>query len=80
MAVASLQGEPEPILRRLLWPIRKLWKLRRPNVDELGTKLAIAEILAKKYPEELGSRLPPKRRLWMSEDYRMDILVQRRLP
>ncbi len=38
-----------------------------------GTKHEIAEILAKKYPEELGSRLPPKRRPWMSEDYRMDI-------
>jgi Holliday junction resolvasome RuvABC endonuclease subunit len=41
--------------------------------DGQGTKHAIAEILAKKYPEELGSRLPPKRRPWMSEDYRMDI-------
>jgi hypothetical protein len=38
-----------------------------------GTKQTIAEILGKKYPEELGSRLPPKRRPWMSEDYRMDI-------
>lgn len=38
-----------------------------------GTKHAIAEFLANKYPEELGARLPPKRRPWMSEDYRMDI-------
>jgi hypothetical protein len=38
-----------------------------------GTKQAPAEILAKRFPEELGSRLPPKRRPWMSEDYRMDI-------
>ena len=28
-----------------------------------GTKYALAEILAKQFPEELGSRLPPKRRL-----------------
>ena len=33
----------------------------------------MAEILAKRLPEELGFRLPPKRRAWMSEDYRMDI-------
>ena len=33
----------------------------------------MAEILVKRFPEELGSRLPPKRRPWMSEDSRMDI-------
>src|SRR5437870_248846 len=38
-----------------------------------GTKHALAEILANKFPEELGFRLPPKRRPWMSEDYRMNI-------
>ena len=38
-----------------------------------GTKHALAEILAKQFPEQLGFRLPPKRRLWMSEDSRMDI-------
>jgi hypothetical protein len=41
--------------------------------DGRGTKHALAEILAQKFPEELGSRLPPKRRPWMSEDYRMGI-------
>jgi Holliday junction resolvasome RuvABC endonuclease subunit len=41
--------------------------------DGQGTKHALAEILAKRFPEELGFRLPPKRRPWMSEDYRMDI-------
>jgi len=40
-----------------------------------GTKYALAEILSKRFPEELGFRLPPKRRPWMSEDYRMDIFV-----
>jgi Holliday junction resolvasome RuvABC endonuclease subunit len=41
--------------------------------DGQGTKHALAGILANKFPEELGFRLPPKRRPWMSEDYRMDI-------
>ncbi len=38
-----------------------------------GTKQAMAEMLAAKFPVELASRLPPKRRPWMSEDPRMDI-------
>jgi Holliday junction resolvasome RuvABC endonuclease subunit len=41
--------------------------------DGRGTKYAAAEIIAKRFPEELAGRLPPKRRPWMSEDYRMDI-------
>jgi hypothetical protein len=38
-----------------------------------GTKQEMAEKIAKDFPDELASRLPPKRRLWMSEDGRMDI-------
>jgi len=38
-----------------------------------GTKHALAEILARRFPEELGLRLPPKRKPWKSEDCRMDI-------
>lgn len=38
-----------------------------------GTKRDLAEIVACRFPEELGFRLPPKRRPWMSEDYRMGI-------
>jgi Holliday junction resolvasome RuvABC endonuclease subunit len=38
-----------------------------------GTKHAVAEILAQRFQGELGACLPPKRRLWMSEDRRMDI-------
>jgi hypothetical protein len=38
-----------------------------------GTKQAMAEALAARFPEELKSRLPPKRRPWMSEDPRMDM-------
>jgi Holliday junction resolvasome RuvABC endonuclease subunit len=41
--------------------------------DGQGTKHALAEILASRFPEELSSRLPPKRRPWMSEDSRMGI-------
>ena len=41
--------------------------------ESQGTKHSVAEMLAARFPEELGSRLPPKRRVWMSEDYRMDI-------
>ncbi|MEI6078996.1 MAG: hypothetical protein WCS94_25710 [Verrucomicrobiota bacterium] len=41
--------------------------------DKKGTKQAVAEALAKTFPVELESRLPPKRRPWMSEDPRMDI-------
>jgi RNase H-fold protein (predicted Holliday junction resolvase) len=41
--------------------------------DGQGTKYALAQILAERFPDELGTRLPPKRRPWMSEDSRMDI-------
>jgi len=41
--------------------------------DGQGTKHALAEVLAKRFPDELGFRLPPKRRPWMSEDSRMGI-------
>ena len=41
--------------------------------DERGTKHALAQIVAERFPEELNFRLPPKRRDWMSEDSRMDI-------
>jgi hypothetical protein len=40
--------------------------------DGQGTKYALAQILAERFPE-LGVRLPPKRRPWMSEDSRMGI-------
>lgn len=41
--------------------------------DVKATKFAVAQTLAGKFPVELGMRLPPKRRPWMSEDPRMDI-------
>jgi hypothetical protein len=39
--------------------------------EGLGSKDALAEILAERFPEELGARLPRKRRTSMSEDHRM---------
>jgi Holliday junction resolvasome RuvABC endonuclease subunit len=42
-------------------------------VDGIGTKHAVAEIIAQRFPEELASRLPPKRKPWVSEHYQMDI-------
>jgi Holliday junction resolvasome RuvABC endonuclease subunit len=41
--------------------------------NENGTKQEMAELLAKQFPDELASRLPPKRKPWKSEDARMDI-------
>ena len=38
-----------------------------------GTKQEMAEILAKRFPAELGPILPPVRKLWMSEDYQMPV-------
>lgn len=38
-----------------------------------GTKHEIATIIAGRYPDELQTRLPPKRKAWMPVDYRMDI-------
>ena len=64
------------------WAEKKRLKLRLVSVTQVrhrllgaakGTKFAVAQTLAAKYPVELGMRLPPKRRPWMSEDPRMDI-------
>jgi hypothetical protein len=38
-----------------------------------GTKHDMAEHIAKQFPDELGSRVPPKRKAWTSELNRMDI-------
>jgi hypothetical protein len=41
--------------------------------DVKGTKHEMAESLAQKFPVELAGKLPTKRKLWESEDGRMDI-------
>ena len=38
-----------------------------------GTKHALAEIIAQRFPEELSARLPLKRKPWRSQDSRMGI-------
>jgi len=64
------------------WADKKKVKVRLVSVTQvrthllgepMGTKFAVARTLAEKFPTELGTRLPPKRRPWMSEDPRMDI-------
>jgi Holliday junction resolvasome RuvABC endonuclease subunit len=41
--------------------------------DGGGTKHDMAEVLAKRFSDEIGFRLPPKRAAWMNQDRRMDI-------
>lgn len=41
--------------------------------DEKGTKHDMAQKLANDFPDELASRLPPKRKAWKSQDGRMDV-------
>lgn len=49
-------------------------KVRRAAVPEgEATEHALAAVLAACFPDQLGFRLPKKRRPWTSEDYRMDI-------
>lgn len=43
--------------------------------DGQGTNHELAVQLAARFPEELGSRLPSKRRPWQSEDSRMSIFA-----
>jgi Holliday junction resolvasome RuvABC endonuclease subunit len=41
--------------------------------DGQGTKYALAQIVAKRFPDELSQKLPPERKLGNSEDSRMNI-------
>jgi hypothetical protein len=38
-----------------------------------GTKQELAELLAERFPEELGALLPSKRRAWESENHHMPV-------
>jgi Holliday junction resolvasome RuvABC endonuclease subunit len=40
--------------------------------DAKGTKYEMAELLAQNFPAELAGKLPRKRRVWESQDQRMD--------
>ena len=49
------------------------WEIRSVLLgNEKGTKQELAELLANMFPDELASRLPPKRKTWMNPDDRMD--------
>lgn len=41
--------------------------------EGIGTKHALAQIIANQFPEELGHWLPHKRRAWESESYSINI-------
>jgi len=41
--------------------------------DGERTKHTAAEIVARRFPDELGAKLPPKRKAWMKEHYQMGI-------
>jgi Holliday junction resolvasome RuvABC endonuclease subunit len=66
IALASKQN-----VRFILFSRDQVERLFTPNGK--GTKHGRAELLSARFPSELGYRLPPKRRPWMSEDYRMDM-------
>jgi hypothetical protein len=71
-------------LHRRVVELAKRRKLKRTKLSGIevrqlllanrkGTKHGVAELLAKQFPDELGSRLPPKRKWYNSEDGRMDM-------
>ena len=43
------------------------------SVHGVSTKHEVAELLAHRFPEDLASRLPPKRKAWMSQNYQMAV-------
>ena len=45
---------------------------RKLLAENEGTRHALAEAVAKRFPSELGLSLPPKRKPWKSEDPRID--------
>src|SRR5664280_3278773 len=76
-----------PRIKTLNWQIKAAAEKRKIKVQLIsgkqlrslllgnpkGTKQEMDEMLAMQFPDELASRLPPKRKLWKSEDSRMDI-------
>lgn len=53
--------------------ISREYVMRAFFIDGKGTKHTVARVLAMRFPEELGDRLPRKRRAWEGEAYRMNI-------
>lgn len=74
--IRSLSRRILVLAKRNLLPIKVFThkKVRQIFFEEgLGTKHALAQIIADQFPEELGHRLPHKRRAWESEGYSMVI-------
>jgi RNase H-fold protein (predicted Holliday junction resolvase) len=85
--VSAKGSRRSPRIRKLYEHIIKMAKGRQVSVklysreqvmrtfiaDEKGTKHALAVIIANRFPEQLGSQLPAKRRAWDTEDFRMAI-------
>lgn len=67
-SIRTLAGEKRIKLRVI--PLRKAKRLLANN--EEATKHEVATALAKRFPDQLAKSLPAKRKLWMSEDHRMD--------
>lgn len=57
------------VILEQLWDTQVKRKLLAENE---GTRHALAEAVAKRFPNELGLSLPPKRKPWKSEDPRID--------
>lgn len=55
-------------------PVRRVTRrmVKRSFVGHDRNKDEIAAVLGQRFPE-LASRVPPRRKIWMSEDYRMSI-------
>jgi hypothetical protein len=76
-----------PRIRKLVPQIVKLAAIRKMKAklfsreqvmqtflpDGQETKHALAKIIAEHFPEQLGSKIPPKRKAWMHEHYQMGI-------
>src|SRR6266404_3502442 len=71
---SSELGRPRPSLTALEGSEAKVLFFSREQVkrallaDGSRTKHVTAEIIAKRFPEELDTRLAPKRHPWMSEE------------
>lgn len=76
-------------IRRLVKMIQALAKKRKVKAalfsrkrlmetflaDENGTKQQLAEAIVQKYEDKLAAVLPPKRKFYNPEDYRIDIFI-----
>jgi len=71
---SPLVGTITRLARKQNVPVRPVSRaaVRKRFAHQKQNKHAIAMILSRRFPE-LAERLPPKRKAWQSEDYRMSI-------